>query len=107
GREAGELGGLGLVRREEVDLRQEGVGQRARGGGVEDERGAVHVRQLGCPRDGLERDFQLGQDDGGPGEERLVRVEIGRRQAHVAAGGDDDGVLAAGVHGDDGDAGGG
>jgi len=67
----------------------------------------VHVRQLGCPRDGLERDLQLGQDDGGPGEERLVRVEIGRRQAHVAAGGDDDGVLAAGVHGDDGDAGGG
>ena len=93
--DAGEDFGFALVGGDVVAEREEGGGQGAGGRGIEDGGDAERVCELEAEFDGGEREFELGDEDGGVLDERAGLFDFGGGEFEAGAGDDDDGVLAA------------
>ncbi len=101
-RDSGEGGGFGLVGGEVVAERVDGFGEWSGGGWVEDGRDSLRVGEAEAVFDGGEWEFELGDEDGGGGDEFGGLVDFGGGEFEAGSRNDDDGVLAFGGVDEDG-----
>jgi len=90
---SGESGGLSLVRGQVVAKRVDGGWQGGGGGWIEDGWNAVGAGELKAVLDGGEREFELGDEDAGGGDEGDGLIDLGWRELEAGARDNNDGVF--------------
>jgi len=92
--DSGECGGPGLVGGDVVDVREDAVGQRSGGGGVQDRWNSEGVGERQAMVHDRDGELQLRYGCGGAGDEGTGGVDLRCRHFEACAGNDDDGVLS-------------